>query len=79
MIAATAEADASRAELAKRIDRTDAEIAQLQTLVTHTVKNDADEDVTVVGLLNEQADLKNADVQAYGDKATTAENEWTEL
>lgn len=77
---ATADADASRAELAKRIDRTDAEIAQLKELAESTEEMVMVEGVltpiTHLGLLAEQAKLAKDAVDAFDTKDTKADDDW---
>lgn len=78
--ATAADADATRTELVKRIDRTDIEIAQLRELVSEYVDPAAEVKVlvdgTAEGSLNEQLKKRKQQLTDFGTQHTTAKEAW---
>lgn len=78
--AAAADADATRTELVKRIDRTDIEIAQLRELVSEYVDPTGSPlvlvDGTAEGSLNEQLKKRTQQLTDFGTQHTAAKEAW---
>jgi hypothetical protein len=78
--ATAADADATRTELVKRIDRTDIEIAQLRELVSEYVDPAANPlvlvDGTAEGSLNEQLKKRTQQLTDFGTQHTAAKEAW---